>query len=96
MYEFWYDYVKPKDGEKAKLWIHGYGHFIVYIDTDDIYKNFTEDVETRFDTSDYELDRPFPNEKNRHGIRFMKEVLESKIKICWIQSKHLQLFNRWR
>ena len=32
--------------------------FIVYIKIDDIYKGITEDVETRFDTSDYELERP--------------------------------------
>ena len=32
--------------------------FIVYIKTDDIYKDVAEDVETRFDTSSYELDRP--------------------------------------
>ena len=30
--------------------------FIVYIKTDDIYKDFVEDIETRFDTSNYELD----------------------------------------
>ena len=30
--------------------------FIVYIKADNIYKNITEDIETRFDTSDYELD----------------------------------------
>ena len=30
--------------------------FIVYIKTDDIYKDIAEDVETRFNTSDYELD----------------------------------------
>ena len=34
--------------------------FIVYIKTDDIYKDIAEDVETRFDTSDYELDRLLP------------------------------------
>ena len=28
--------------------------FIVYIKTDDIYKDIAEDVETRFDTSNYE------------------------------------------
>ena len=38
--------------------------FIVFIKTDDIYKDFAEDVETRFDTSHYELDRPLPKEKN--------------------------------
>ena len=50
MYQFRYNYVKPKYEEKAKL---GYMHtdtFIVYIKTDDIYKDIAEDVETRFDT----------------------------------------------
>ena len=58
MYEFWYDYVKPKYGEKAKACYMGtdkYG-FIVYIKTDYIFKDIAEDVETRFDTSNYELD----------------------------------------
>ena len=41
-----------------RLWF-GYG-FIAYIKTDAIYKYITEDVETRFDASNYELDRPFP------------------------------------
>ena len=37
--------------------------FIAYIKTDDIYKDIVEHVETRFDTSNYELDRPLPKEK---------------------------------
>ena len=37
MYEFWYDYVKPKDGEKAKLCYMDTEIFIVYIKTEDIY-----------------------------------------------------------
>ena len=37
--------------------------FIVYIKTDNIYKESAEDAETRFDTLSYELDRPFPKEK---------------------------------
>ena len=37
--------------------------FIVYIKADDIYKNIAEDVENRFDTSNYELDQPIPKEK---------------------------------
>ena len=39
MYEFWYDYVKPKYGEKAKLCYMDTDSFIVYINTDDIYKD---------------------------------------------------------
>ena len=38
--------------------------FIVYIKTNDIYKYIAEDVETKFDTSNHELDRPLPKEKN--------------------------------
>ena len=37
--------------------------FIVYIKTDDIYKDITEDFETRFNTSNYELERPLPKGK---------------------------------
>ena len=60
MYEFCYDYVKPKPGEKAKLCYMDTDSFIVYIKTDDIYKDIAEDVETRFDTSNYELNRTLP------------------------------------
>ena len=37
--------------------------FIVYIKTDYIYRDIAEDVETRFNTSNYELDKPFPKGK---------------------------------
>ena len=68
MYEFLYDYVKPKYGEKAKLYYMDTDSFTVYIKADDIYKDIAEDVETRFDTSNYELDRPLPKGKNRKVI----------------------------
>ena len=60
MYEFWYDFVKPKYDEEAKLYYMDTESFIVYIKTDDIYKDIAEDAETRFDVSNYELDRPLP------------------------------------
>ena len=50
MYEFWYDYVKPKYGEKVKLCYMDTDSFIVSIKADDFYKNIAEDVETKFDT----------------------------------------------
>ena len=46
--------------------------FIVYIKTDGIYKAIAEDVETRFDTSNYELDRSLPKGKNKKVIGLMK------------------------
>ena len=60
MYKFWYDLVKPKYGEKVKLCNMDTDSFIVYIKNIYIYKDIAEDVETRFDTSDYELERLLP------------------------------------
>ena len=50
MYEFWYDYIKPKYGENAKLCYMDADSFIVHVKVDDIYKDIAEDVETGFDT----------------------------------------------
>ena len=58
MYEFWYGFVKPQYGKKVKLCYMDRDRFIVYIKTDVIYEDIAEDVETRFDTWSYELDRP--------------------------------------
>ena len=56
IYEFWYNYVKPKHDEKAKLCYMNTDSFIAYIKTHDIYKDIAKDVEIRFNTSNYELD----------------------------------------
>ena len=54
--------------------------FIVYIKTDDVYKDIVEDVETRSGTSNYELDRPLPKARNkRKVILLMKDKLDEKI-----------------
>ena len=42
--------------------------FIVCIKTDDIYKDIAKDIETRFDDSNYELNRPKPKGKNKKVI----------------------------
>ena len=44
-----------------------------------IYIDIAEDVETRFDTSDYELERPLPKGKNKKFIGLMKDELGGKI-----------------
>ena len=58
--------------------------FIIYIKTDDIYKDIAEYVETRFDTSNYELDRSLPKEKNKKVIELMKDELGGKIIIKFV------------
>ena len=79
MYEFWYDYVKPKYGERAKLCCIDTGSFIVYIEIESIYVNIVKDVEASFDTSNYELERPLPKRKNKKLIGLMKYELSGKI-----------------
>ena len=78
MFEFWYDYLKPRYREKAKLCYTDKDSFIVYIKTEDIYSGIPNDVETRFDTSSYELDIPLPKEKKVTGL--IKDELSGKIK----------------
>ena len=50
----------------------------VFIKTDDIYKDIAEDVETRFDVSNYELDRLLLKGKNKRAIGLMKDELGGK------------------
>ena len=54
MYEFWYDYIKPKYQQNAILCYMDTGSSIIHIKTEDVYENIADDVEKRFDTSNYE------------------------------------------
>ena len=47
--------------------------------TDDIYKDIGEDVEKRFGTSNYEINRPLPKGKNKKVIDLMKDELGGQI-----------------
>ena len=49
--------------------------FIVHVKTNDIYKHIAENVETRFETSNFKLDRPIPKGKNKIVIGLMKNEL---------------------
>ena len=70
MYDFWYDYVKLKYFEKAKLYCMD---MVSLYTTDYIYKDIAKDVETRFDTSNYELDKLLPKGKIKKVIGLMKD-----------------------
>ena len=65
MYEFQYNYIKPKYQNMAKLCYVDTGNFITHIKTNDFYENIANDVEKIFDTSDYEINRPLPTGKNK-------------------------------
>ena len=53
--------------------------FIMHIKTEGFYKNIADDVEKRFDTSNYEINRPLPIRKNKKMIGLMKDELGGKI-----------------
>ena len=77
MYGFWYDYIKPKCGDKARLCYMDTDRFIMYIKTEDFYKDIASDVERLFDTSNYDKkdERPLPIGKNKKVIGLFKEEL---------------------
>ena len=68
MYEFWYDYMKPKYGNNVKLCYTDTDSFIMNIKTENFYKDIANDVEKRCDTSNYEVDRPLSTGKNKKVI----------------------------
>ena len=79
MYEFWYDYIKPKYSDNVKLCYMDTDSFIMHIKTEDFYKDIANDVEKRFDTSNYQVNRPLPIGKNKKVIGLVKDELGGKI-----------------
>ena len=62
MYKFWYDYFKPKYGDRTKLCYTDTDSFIINIITEDFLQDISNDVEVWHDTSNYDENdkRPFP------------------------------------
>ena len=79
MYEFWYDNVKTKYQDKARLCYMDTDSFVVNIKTKDFYKDISQDVNKRFDTSNYAFDRPLPTGINKKVIGLMKDELGGDI-----------------
>ena len=79
MYEFWYVYMKPKYGDNVKLCYMDTDSFIMNKKTEDFYKDIANDVAKRFDTSNYECDRPLPTGKNKKVIGLMKDELGGRV-----------------
>ena len=79
MYEFWYDYMKPKYGNDVKLCYMDTDSFVINIKTEDFYKDIANHVEKRFDTSNYEVNRSLPTGKNKKVIGLIKDELGEKI-----------------
>ena len=80
MYEFHYDYMKCKYADdKLTLCYMDTDSLIYDIETDDFYKDIADDVESRFNMSGYNDNRPLPVGKNKKVIGLMKDELRGGI-----------------
>ena len=91
MYEFWYDYIKPKYKDKAKLCYMDTDSFVINIFTENFFEDINNDVERWFDTSNYDKNdkRPLPMGMNKKVISFFKDELGGKIlkEFCALRAK---------
>ena len=81
MYEFHYNYIKPKYGDKAILLFTDTDSLMYEIQTEDFYKDISGDVKDRFDTSDYPPNHPsgIPSGCNKKVLRMFKDEAGGKI-----------------
>ena len=81
MYAFWYDYIKPKCKDRAKLCYMDTDSFVIYIKTEDFYEDIADDVKKWFDTSNCGEDdkRLLPIGENKKVIGLFKDELRGKI-----------------
>ena len=81
MYEFWYDYIKPKYKDKAKLCYMDTDSFVINIKTEDFYEDIADNVKEWFDTSNYDKKdkRPLQIGTNKKVLGKFKVELGEKI-----------------
>ena len=81
MYDFHYDYIKQKYGDKAKLLLTDTDGSMFEIQTEDFYKDISADVKQRFDTSNYPPDHPsgIPSGFNKKVLGMFKDEVGGKV-----------------
>ena len=81
MYDFHFQYIKPKYGAKAKLLFTDTDSLMYEIETEDFYKDISGDVKDRFDTSDYPENHPsgIPTGINKKVLGMFKDEAAGKI-----------------
>ena len=91
IYEFWYDYIKPKYKDKAILCYINSDSFVINIFTEDFSEDISNDVERWFDTSNYDENdkRPLQIGVNKKVIGMFEDELGRKImkEFCALRSK---------
>ena len=89
MYEFWFDYIKAKYTDKARLCYMDTDSFVMNIETDDFQKDIADDVDKWFDTSNFDKNDNRPLESGRKVIGKFKDELGGKImtEFCALRAK---------
>ena len=91
MYEFWYGYIKPKYGDRAKLCHMDTDGFVINIFTEDFIEDIANDVERQFDTSNFDKNDKGPLQigMNKNVIGLFKDELGGKImkEFCALRAK---------
>ena len=72
MYDFHYNYIKQKYGDKAKLLFTDTDSLTYEIQTEDVYQDFWNDKD-RFDNSDYPESSPYFDKTNKKVIEKFKD-----------------------
>ena len=81
MYDFHYNYIKQKYGDKAKLLFTDTDSLMYEIQTEDFYKDISKDVKDRFDTSDYPPNHPsgIPSGFNKKVLGMFKDEVKGMV-----------------
>ena len=83
---FWYDYLKKKYNDKAKLCYMDTDSFVLNIFTEDFFEDINNDIERWFDKNDK---RPLQIGVNKKVIGMFKDELGGKImkEFCALRAK---------
>ena len=93
MYTFYFDYLKPKYGDKVKLCYMDTDSFIFLVHINDFYKNISGDVVEWFDTSDYSInDDRLPAGLNKKVIGKFKDELKGKVMTKFIALAYIRIW----
>ena len=81
IYDFHYNYIKPKYGEKAELLFTDTDSLCCEIQTDDFFKDISKDVDQKFDTSNFDKNHKsgIATMKNKKVIGLVKDETGGKI-----------------
>ena len=95
MYYYWYSYLKPKCNDKIKLYVVT-DSFIIDVETDDFYKDISNDVEKWFHTSRYDkrLNRPLETGLNKKVLGKFKDEMDGNLLPCALKYMLLIMKNK--